>query len=482
MGIADDGGRALAVGGVHGADEGAVAECGTLVADGEESAVGGIAGIRAGDVDGDDDVLVEAGAAADVAHAADVALCALDGAVDNEVADGRVVDHLEEGHAVVRDVVADRNPMALAVEDALKGVLLVALVGREGVAADHDVGRGVGAEVDVGRQAGVDLLLAVVDEGGKPVEVGGRAELIVAVGRQRLVVSVGRAAVLADALDELVGVAVRLVRVREGQLAALRRAVAVEVAHGIDHAVRREGHGVHVLSERLIPDDVVRLAAVDLIGDGAGRQVILVLADERALIAVGVVVVSALAPAVAPERVGAVHADDEAGVVAVLDDGARVADPSAEGCRLAGAGDAARVEAVAHDDAAGAVHADAADAGRVLVLGADGGLVAAVLEGDGAAAVGAAGNASDEGRAADVARPVHDDVLDHGAAVEHAEESDVFLLRQVDREAHDVVLLAVEGAAIGARRGADGRERGALHVDVGGEHGVGRAVAAGHVV
>ena len=237
VGIADDGGTTLAVGGIHRTHKGAVVERRTLVTDGEESTVGGVAWEAARDVHGHNDVLVGTSAAADKAQTADEALGALNGTVDDQIADGRIADHLEQCNAIVRNVVVDSNLMTLSVEDALERTAFVTLVGREGIATNHHVFLRVVAEVDVGTQTGVHLLVTFVHDSGKPVQVGRSGQRVEAIG-QRQIIHVDIATARADAIDEGVRVAVRLVTVRIHLVATLRCAVAVQVAHGIDDSMR----------------------------------------------------------------------------------------------------------------------------------------------------------------------------------------------------------------------------------------------------
>ena len=126
--------------------------------------------------------------------------------------------------------------MLLAVEDAFESTGVVTLAGAEGVAANHHVLAGVFGEVNVGVETGVDLLVAMVHKSGKPIEVGRGAECVETIG-ERQVVFVHVATDGADAIDKGVGVAVGLVDIGEGGIAAFRRTIAVEVAYGIHHAV-----------------------------------------------------------------------------------------------------------------------------------------------------------------------------------------------------------------------------------------------------
>ena len=188
---------------------------------GEEAAVGGIAGIAARDVNIDDDVLEGAVAAAHIAQAADEALGAFNGTLHHEVADVGVAHHLEECHAVVAHVIVDGDAMSLTVEDAaLEGHLVVVFIGSVSIAANHHVLLGVGSEIDVGTEAGVHLLVSVIDQCGKPSEVVGIGKGVETVVVSE-VVNVHFTTDRADALRKLVRVAVRLVAVRESCLTAL---------------------------------------------------------------------------------------------------------------------------------------------------------------------------------------------------------------------------------------------------------------------
>ena len=481
MGIADDSGTTLAVGSIHGAHEGTVGKGRALVANSEEAAVGSIARIRTRDVHSHDDVFVSTRAATDEAQTTDEALCALDGAVDGEVANSGVADHLEECYTVVADVVVDRDLMTLTVEDALERTALVALVGRESIATDHHVLLGELAEVDVGAQASVHLLMSLVHQRGKPVQLGRCGEGVEAVG-ERQVVHVDVAAARADAINEGVRIAVRLVLVGIYLIATLRGAVAVQVAYSIDDAMRRERNGESIYAEGLEPHDVFALAAVQLISHATHREVVLVLADGRALIAVGIEVVRALTVAVAPHGVAAVHANHVAGVVAVGDDAAVVAHPAAEGCSLATTGDATSIETVQQTDAASTVHAHATDAGSILLLSTHAALVAAVLEGHRAAAVGTTGDGTHEALTRHRAAVVDDHVFNCSAIVQDTEEAYILLLRQVDDHIADEVLLSVEGSTEGTARCSDWLVVHTRHIDVLGEHGANGTIATGHNV
>ena len=236
---------------------------------------------------------------------------------------------------------------------------------------------------------------------------------------------------------------------------------------------------MHVHIQCLIPDDIVALVAVELVGDGTAGEVVLVFADQRPLIAIAVEIVGAFAVSVTPKGVGAVHADDETGVVAVGDDAAGVAYPSAEGCTLAVAADAAGVETVDQPDAACTAHAHAADAGGILLGCTDAGLVATILKRHGAATVGATGDAGHKTLSGDEARPVNDDILDGGAILEHAEETHIFLVRQVERHVLDEMLLAVEGAEERTAHRSDGEVFDAGEVDVGCQRTADATIAAG---
>ena len=163
------------------------------------------------------------------------------------------------------------------------------------------------------------------------------------------------------------GVAVGFIHVGECHITGLRRAVAVEVAYSIDSAMSRERNGMQVLAQSLEPDNIVGLAAINLIAHCARTQFIVVVADVGSLIAIRIVVVDTLAVAVAPERVVAIHTDHIAGVVAIENLAAIVAYPTAESSTLAVAGDASGIEAVVHLDATLAPHAHAADTGSILL-------------------------------------------------------------------------------------------------------------------
>ena len=481
VGIADDSGTTLAVGSIHGAHEGTVGEGRALVANSEETAVGSIAGIRTRDVHSHDDVFISTSAAADEAQTADEALCALNSTVDNEVANGGVADHLEECHTVVTDVVVDGDLMTLTVEDALERTALVALVGRESIATDHHVLLGELAEVDVGAQASVHLLMSLVHQSGKPVQVGSCGEGVEAIG-ERQVVQIDITAARADTINKGVRVAVRLVLVGVHLIATLRGAVAVQVANSIDDAVRRERNGEGINAEGLEPHDVFALATVQLISHATHRQVVLVLADVSTLIAIGVVVVRALAVTVAPHGVATIHTDDVTGVVAIGDHTTVVAHPAAKGCSLTTTGDAASVEAVQQTDAASAVHAHATDTSCILFLCTHATFVTAVLECHRAASVGTTGDGSDEALTRYRAAIVDDHVLNRSTIVQDTEEAYILLLRQVDDHVTDEVLLSVEGSTEGTARCSNWLVVHTRHIDVLGEHGANGTIATGHNV
>ena len=390
----------------------------------------GIAGICACDIDIDDDILYLRSAAGDEGQTGSKALVGVDVAFYDEVADGGIAHHFEESHAVVGSIVVDRHGVLVAIEDAFEGKRCV-LVGGISVSTNHDIHAGVAAEVDVARQTGVHFRMAVIDEGCKPVELIGRADFIEAIVR-REVVDINIAAVGADTIVEGVRVAVRLVAVREGQVAAFRRSVAIEVAHGVDRTVGREGNGMHINTQLLEPYDIIRLVTVDLVAHGTTAQVVLVFADQRSLIAIGVEVVRTLAVAVTPERVAAIHTDDPTGIVAVLDDAARVANPSAESSTLTASADTTRIEAVDHADAARAAHTHTADTSGILFSGSHGSLVAAVLEGDRAAIFGSAGDTAHEAQSDNRAEIVDDDILDVSTIGQDAEQAHILLFGKVD--------------------------------------------------
>ena len=481
MSIADDGGTTLAVGSIHGAHEGTVGEGRALVANSEEAAVGSIAGIRTRDVHSHDDVFISTCAAADEAQTADEALCALNSAIDDEVANGGVANHLEECHTVVTDVVVDGDLMTLTVEDALKRTALVAFVGRESIATDHHVLLGELAEVDVGAQASVHLLMSLVHQSGKPVQVGSCGEGVEAIGK-RQVVQIDITAARADAINKGVWVAVRLVLVGIHLVATLRGAVAVQVAYSIDDAMRRERNGEGIYAEGLEPHDVFALAAIQLISHATHRQVIFVLADVSTLIAIGVEVVRALAVAITPHGVATIHADDVAGVVAVGDHTTVVAHPATKGCSLATTGDATSVEAVQQTDAASTIHAHSTDTGCILFLCTHATFVTTVLEGHRAASVGTTGDGSDEALTRYRAAVVDDHVLNRSAIAQDTEEAYILLLRQVDNHVTDEVLLSVEGSTEGTARCSDWLVVHTRHIDVLGEHGANGTIATGHNV
>ena len=208
------------------------------------------------------------------------------------------------------------------------------------------------------------------------------------------------------------GVTVRLVDVRVGGIATLRSTVAVQGTHGIDDAMRSKRNGMGILANALEPHHIFRLVAVDLISHCSTREVVFVVADSCALVAIRVEVVGSLAIAITPHRVGAIHADDETGIVAVGNHTTIVANPTAEGCSLATTADTTSVKAIEQLNATGTTHAHATDTSSILLTGTDASLVTAVLEGDRAASVGSTGNTTDKAQAGNRRAIVDNHILD----------------------------------------------------------------------
>ena len=173
----------------------------------KQATIGSVARIAARDVDIDDDILKQSGATAYLSQSAHEALRTLDSASDNQIANGRVFHDLEESHTVVISIIADGDLVTLTVEDALIAELTGTLVSRVLCTANHYILLSELREVDVGRQTGIHLLHAFVHHGGKPVQIGSRSQRIVAVNRLEIV-TIHFAAVLANAINELMGVTV----------------------------------------------------------------------------------------------------------------------------------------------------------------------------------------------------------------------------------------------------------------------------------
>src|SRR3712207_4623917 len=151
--------------------------------------------------------------------------------------------------------------MALAVEFALEWV--------GSLVTNHDAFCRCGREVDVGSNLSVNLVVANVYLGSKPLELCGRANGVYTVYRLHEV-RVGFATYRAEAVNESVCIAYArwLVGIFVG--AVLACAVAVEVALLVDDAVCAEWHRawVDVAGKVLAPQYLAgREAAVELIGE-----------------------------------------------------------------------------------------------------------------------------------------------------------------------------------------------------------------------
>ena len=314
--------------------------------------------------------------------------------------------------------------------------------------------------------------MAVVDKGCKPSQIVGCANGIVTVrNRQERWVDIATDG--ADTIAELVGVALRLVSVREGGVATLRGTVTVQLANGINHAVGSEGNGEGISTEVLIPDDILRQVTVHCIGHGTTLKVEGIVADEVTLVTITVEVSGALAAAVAPKRIVTVQARHPSCIVAVGNLTARVAYPAAESCTLPAARNTTYIEAADETDTTLTLHAHTNDAGSVLLSSTHKTSVTAVLEGDNAVTVSTTSEGTDETQTVNLAESIHDEVLDVCTIVQHTEETHILLFRQVDVEVADDVLLTVEGTLVRSAHITDRGENNRIHVEVLCQHGIG---------
>ena len=87
-----------------------------------------------------------------------------------------------------------------------------------------------------------------------------------------------------------------------------------------------------ILAQFLEPCHILALVSINLVSHATARQIVFILTNRRSLIAISVEIVGTLTAAITPQRVGTVHANHIACIVAVGNLTTIIAYPAAKCC------------------------------------------------------------------------------------------------------------------------------------------------------